>query len=106
VRPEPDLHEHGRFDDGPWDAALLQPLRGRALGRLQRVNAGRLRSNLLYTLRRLLPREKAEQTARGLAALIDGLWLRAALDGSLDGAGARAIAVAYFRGQLAGADER
>ena len=72
-----------------------------ALDRLQRINAKRLRSNLLYSLRRLLPRAQAEQTARGLAALIDGLWLRAALDGSLDGEGARAIAGAYLRGQIA-----
>jgi TetR/AcrR family transcriptional repressor of bet genes len=99
----------GQFHGGviaAWLAFWAQAPHVPALGRLQRINAGRLRSNLLYTLRRLLPREKAEQTARGLAALIDGLWLRAALDGSLDGAGARAIAVAYFRGQLAGADER
>jgi TetR/AcrR family transcriptional regulator, transcriptional repressor of bet genes len=72
-----------------------------ALARLQRINACRLRSNLLHSLRALLPRGAAEQTARGLAALIDGLWLHSALDGSLDGEGARAIACAFLRGQLA-----
>jgi TetR/AcrR family transcriptional regulator, transcriptional repressor of bet genes len=71
-----------------------------ALRRLQRINALRLRSNLLHGLRPFLPRERAVTTARGLAALIDGLWLRAALDGSLDGAGARAVATAFLRGQL------
>ena len=99
----------GQFHGGviaAWLAFWAQAPHVPALARLQRINAGRLRSNLLHSLRRLLPRAPAEQTARGLAALIDGLWLRAALDGSLDGAGARAIAVAYFRGQLAGADER
>jgi TetR/AcrR family transcriptional regulator, transcriptional repressor of bet genes len=71
-----------------------------ALGRLQRLNVRRLHSNLMYSLRHLLPVERALQTARGLAALIDGLWLRAALDGSLDGTRAREIAIAYLRGQL------
>ncbi len=99
----------GQFHGGviaAWLAFWAQAPHVPALGRLQRINAGRLRSNLLYSLRRLLPRERAEQTARGLAALIDGLWLRAALDGSLDGEGARVIACAYLRGQLAGAGER
>jgi TetR/AcrR family transcriptional regulator, transcriptional repressor of bet genes len=84
-----------------WLAFWAQAPHVPALDRLQRINAKRLRSNLLYSLRRLLPRAQAEQTARGLAALIDGLWLRAALDGSLDGEGARAIAGAYLRGQIA-----
>jgi TetR/AcrR family transcriptional repressor of bet genes len=89
-----------------WLAFWAQVPHVPALRRLQRINALRLRSNLLHSLRRLLPRESAEQTARGLAALIDGLWLRAALDGSLDGEGARAVAVAYLRGQLASASGR
>jgi TetR/AcrR family transcriptional regulator, transcriptional repressor of bet genes len=84
-----------------WLAFWAQAPHVPALDRLQRINASRLRSNLLYSLRPLLPRAQAERTARGLAALIDGLWLRAALDGSLDGDGARAIALAYLRGQLA-----
>ena len=99
----------GQFHGGviaAWLAFWAQAPHVPALGRLQRINAGRLRSNLLYSLRRLLPREKAEETARGLSALIDGLWLRAALDGSLDGEGARVIATAYLNGQLAGAGER
>ncbi len=89
-----------------WLAFWAQAPHVPALGRLQRINARRLRSNLLYSLRRLLPREQAEATARGLAALIDGLWLRAALDGSLDGEGARAVAGAFLRGQLAQASSR
>lgn len=88
-----------------WLAFWAQAPHVPALGRLQRINARRLRSNLLYSLRRLLPSAQAEQTARGLAALIDGLWLRAALDGSLDGEGARAIAGAYLNGQLAQAGD-
>ncbi len=71
-----------------------------ALARLQRLNARRLRSNLLFSLRALLPGKAAEQTARGLVALIDGLWLHAALDRTIDGVEARELAGAFLAGQL------
>ncbi len=48
------------------------------LARLQAVNLGRLYSNLTYHLKCLLPYEKARLVASGLAALIDGMWLRGA----------------------------
>jgi TetR/AcrR family transcriptional regulator, transcriptional repressor of bet genes len=83
-----------------WLAFWAEAAHAPALGRLQRLYVRRLHSNLMHSLRHLLPVERALQTARGLAALIDGLWLRAALDGSLDGTGAREIAIAYLRGQL------
>ncbi len=86
-----------------WLAFWAQVPHVPALARLQRVNARRLRSNLLYSLRPLLSRAAPARTARGLAALIDGLWLRAALDGTQDGEGARRIAAAYLEGQLAAA---
>ena len=38
-------------------------------------------SNLVSEFRRELPREQAQEAGYGLAALIDGLWLRAALSG-------------------------
>ncbi len=66
------------------------------LARLQRVNARRLRSNLLHALRALLPKDKAEAAAQGLAALIDGLWLRSALTGEVDVAAAREVALGYL----------
>ncbi|TNJ47441.1 transcriptional regulator BetI [Phaeobacter sp. B1627] len=46
-------------------------------GRLMRLYQRRLRSNLLFDLRKLSPR--AESIADTLAALIDGVYLRAAL---------------------------
>lgn len=49
-----------------------------ALSRLQKVNMRRLRSNLRYWLKHLLPEERAHFVAEGLAALIDGLWLKGA----------------------------
>jgi len=70
------------------------------LARLQRIYARRLRSNLLHELRRLLPKERAAETATGLAALIDGLWLRASLDGVQNPAAARAIVRSYLDAQL------
>ena len=45
------------------------------------VSSRRLLSNLVYEFRRELPRDQAQEAGYGLAALIDGLWLRAALSG-------------------------
>lgn len=79
----------GNFDDsqvnGPamktwlafWAFSMHQP----SLHRLQRINDHRLYSNLCCEFRRVLPQEKACSAARGMAALIDGLWLRGALAG-------------------------
>jgi len=100
----------GNFDDsqvsGPamktwlafWASSMHQP----ALRRLQRVNDHRLYSNLCGQFRRALPQDQARQAARGLASLIDGLWLRGALSGeTFDTAQARCIAYDYLDLQLA-----
>ncbi|WP_207462878.1 transcriptional regulator BetI [Azospirillum sp. SYSU D00513] len=71
-----------------------------ALARLQRVNNRRLHSNLMYSLRDLLPADRAETVARGLAAMIDGLWLRSALTGAADADRARDIAIDFLDSQL------
>ena len=47
--------------------------------RLLHVYHRRLRSNLVYDLRRLMPARDAAAAADGIAALIDGLYLRRAL---------------------------
>jgi TetR/AcrR family transcriptional repressor of bet genes len=44
----------------------------------------RLKSSLLHELRRLVPELEARRLAEGLAAMIDGLWLRYALTGKPD----------------------
>ncbi|MBH9387239.1 transcriptional regulator BetI [Pseudomonas aeruginosa] len=100
----------GNFDDsqvnGPamktwlafWATSMHQP----ALRRLQRVNDHRLYSNLCYQFRRLLSADDARAAARGLAALIDGLWLRGALTGdAFDTDEALNIAYDYLDQQLA-----
>ncbi len=58
-----------------WASSMHQP----NLNRLQRVNDRRLYSNLSYEFGRALSQPDARRAAKGLAALIDGLWLRSAL---------------------------
>lgn len=60
-----------------WASSMHQPM----LYRLQQVASKRLLSNIVAEFKRELPREQAQQAGYGLAALIDGLWLRAALSG-------------------------
>lgn len=67
-------------DESPlafWASSMHQPM----LYRLQQVSSRRLLSNLVSEFRRELPRQQAQEAGYGLAALIDGLWLRAALSG-------------------------
>ncbi|MDD1779930.1 transcriptional regulator BetI [Enterovibrio sp. ZSDZ35] len=59
-----------------WSHAMHEP----TLFRLQRVNEQRLLSHLRIELKKLLPKEKAAFVAQGVAALIDGIWLRGALN--------------------------
>ena len=82
-----------------WGHAIHVP----SLTRLQRVNKVRLQSNLGWWLRKLLPVEQARFAAEGLAALIDGLWLRGALQAEgIDTARARQLCVDYLELQLGG----
>lgn len=60
-----------------WASSMHQPM----LHRLQRASSRRLLSTLIAEFNRELPREKARLAGYGLSALIDGLWLRAALSG-------------------------
>lgn len=81
-----------------WAASMHQP----SLHRLQRINDHRLYSNLCCEFRRVLPAAQARNAARGLAALIDGLWLRGALSGdAFDTNQALRIAYEYLDLQLA-----
>ncbi|MGK8288068.1 transcriptional regulator BetI [Pseudomonas putida] len=81
-----------------WAASMHQP----SLHRLQRINDHRLYSNLCFQFRRVLPQDEARSAARGLAALIDGLWLRGALSGdAFDTDQAIRIAYEYLELQLA-----
>ena len=83
--------------DGPHEAdrALAE------LARLQRANDQRLFSNLCHQFNRLLPHPQARLAARGLAAMIDGLWLRGSLvGGQFNADKSRRIAYGYIDFQL------
>ncbi|AMB83821.1 transcriptional repressor BetI [Pseudomonas agarici] len=81
-----------------WASSMHQP----SLHRLQRINDHRLYSNLCCQFRRALAPPAARSAARGLAALIDGLWLRGALSGdAFDTVQAQRIAYEYMDLQLA-----
>ncbi len=58
-----------------WSYAMHKP----ALHRLQRVNEKRLLSHLRYELKQVVCAKQAGFIAQGVAALIDGIWLRGAL---------------------------
>lgn len=64
---------------GAWLALWGQIREFPELDRVQRIYERRLRSNLVDALKQLLPSPRAETVAAGIAALIDGLWLKAAL---------------------------
>lgn len=80
-----------------WGHAIHIP----SLTRLQRINKRRLQSNLAWWLRQLLPVARARFVAEGLAALIDGLWLRGALQArGIDTERARQLCIDYLELQL------
>jgi TetR/AcrR family transcriptional repressor of bet genes len=69
--------------------------------RLHRVYTARLHSTLVDALARLMPRPNATETARGIAALIDGIYLRCALgDDTPDTAAAVALVEGYVEAML------
>lgn len=62
-----------------WLAFFMEAHRTPALNHLLTVYVRRLHSNLMAGLARLTSRAHAEQIAEGIAALIDGLYIRRAL---------------------------
>ena len=81
-----------------WASSMHKPM----LQRLQNVNDRRLYANLCCQFRRVLPHVEARNSARGLAAMIDGLWLRGALTPEgLDADKARHLALHYLDQLLA-----
>lgn len=62
-----------------WLAFYMQAQHDAEAARLLKVYLRRLESNLVHDLSLLVPPAEARAVARGAAAMIDGLWLRAAL---------------------------
>jgi TetR/AcrR family transcriptional repressor of bet genes len=80
-----------------WLAFYVEAQRSETLRRLLKIYARRLHSNLMSGLVPLLPRQEAVMTAEGIAALIDGLYIRRALrQGQPDAASAIALVEDYL----------
>jgi betaine-aldehyde dehydrogenase len=85
-----------------WLAFWGQVLHAERLKRIQSVYQRRTLGNLRNTLRKLVPPEEAHSLAAMIAAMIDGVWLRAALSGwrEADSESARALLTAFVDGRL------
>ncbi|RST85209.1 transcriptional regulator BetI [Aquibium carbonis] len=84
-----------------WLAFYVEAQRSAATRRLLRVYARRLHSNLMSGLTALLDRPAAARAAEGIAAMIDGLYIRHALkDQPPDAAAAIALVEDYLETRL------
>jgi betaine-aldehyde dehydrogenase len=85
-----------------WLAFWGQVLQVKSLKRVQSAYQKRMLSNLRSSLRKLLPPDEAQRLAAMIAAMIDGVWLRAALSGwrEADSESARALLTAFVDGRL------
>jgi betaine-aldehyde dehydrogenase len=85
-----------------WLAFWGQVVHVPRLKRVQRVYQRRTLSNLQHALKRLLPADEARSLAYMIAAMIDGVWLRAALSEwtEADSESARALLTAFVDGRL------
>lgn len=80
-----------------WLTFYVQALSSPPAARLLRVYARRLDSNLVYYLRKLVSEAQARRTAQGLASMIDGFYIRCALqDSAPDPEEARALVADYL----------
>jgi betaine-aldehyde dehydrogenase len=88
---------------GVWLAFWGQVIHSPRLRRVQAVYQQRMLSNLRHALGQLVPPPEARRLAVALAAMIDGLWLRASLSSpnETDSATARAIASAFIDDAIA-----
>ncbi len=85
-----------------WLVFYLQAQHSSEAGRLLRVYARRLHSNLVHNLSALIPRARALDVAEGTASLIDGIYIRHALqDSAPSRSRARALVRDYLRLSLA-----
>jgi betaine-aldehyde dehydrogenase len=85
-----------------WLAFWGQVLHLEGLKRVQKAYQRRMLSNLRSDLRSLIPGEEARSLAAMIAAMIDGVWLRAALSEwqEADSESARALLTAFVDGRL------
>ncbi len=80
-----------------WLAFYVRALQSSATRRLLQVYARRLHSNLMFNLRDLFEEATARQVAQGLASMIDGFYIRHALqDEAPDREGTRELVTDYL----------
>lgn len=79
-----------------WLVFYLKAYSSPQAARLLSVYTSRLKSNLVFAFKQVLPEDEAVEAANGLGALIDGLYIRQALAGS-DAAGAIQLCRAFVR---------
>ncbi|MCR4283441.1 MAG: transcriptional regulator BetI, partial [Bauldia sp.] len=86
-----------------WLAFWGQVIHSERLRRVQRIYQRRMLSDLKHALKQIMPGEEAERVAIGLAAMIDGLWLRATLSSphETDSRAARAMAAGFVDAEIA-----
>ncbi len=94
--------EFDRRTGGAWLAFWGQVLHVAPLKDVQVVYQRRMLSNLRYSLRQLVPPDEARTLASMIAAMIDGVWLRAALSEwrEADSEAARALLTTFVDGRL------
>jgi TetR/AcrR family transcriptional repressor of bet genes len=94
----------GQFEEQVFSAWMALYGNARQSARLRRIILlyhKRLRANLLFDLKKLLSEAEARRVAEGIAAMIDGLWLRYALAGKPgDPQEPRRLARDYFMATL------
>jgi betaine-aldehyde dehydrogenase len=85
-----------------WLAFWGQVLHFKGLKRVQTAYQRRMLSNLRNDLRSMIPVAEARSLAAMIAAMIDGVWLRAALSEwqEADSGSARALLTAFVEGRL------
>lgn len=94
--------EFDRRTGTAWLAFWGQVLHVPGLKRVQTVYQRRTLSNLCHALRKVLPASEARSLASMIAAMIDGVWLRAALSDweEADSESARALLTDFVDGRL------
>jgi betaine-aldehyde dehydrogenase len=96
------LEEFSQRTGTAWLAFWGQVLHVPSLKRVQAAYQRRTLSNLRYSLKQLVPPDEAQNLAAMIAAMIDGVWLRAALSGwrEADSETARALLTEFVDGRL------
>ena len=96
------VEEFAQRTGSAWLAFWGQVLHSPQLKRVQSAYQRRTLRNLRSSLRRLVPPDEAQNLAAMIAAMIDGVWLRAALSGwrEADSESARALLTEFVDGRL------